>query len=74
MQAPRTLDLRVPVPRPVQSYMPLLSVVLTLFVAIFRLVTPVVDNATAAFRELEKFDPQVIQEQQAARAPGPPEP
>ena len=65
MQVPRTLDLRVPVPPRVASYLPLISIVLSLFISIFRLVQPVVNAANTAFKEIETNDPQVVQQRQA---------
>ena len=61
----QSLDLRVPVPRAAQSYLPLISVVLTLFLSVFRIVLPLVGQAKEAIRALENEDPQVVQEQRA---------
>ena len=54
-------------PRPLQGYLPLFTIIITLAISIFRLVVPVVDNVSKAFKALEDSDPQVIQGQQAPR-------
>ena len=61
----QSLDLRVPVPRSAQNYLPLISVVLTLLLSVFRIVYPLVGQAKEAIHALENEDPQVVQEQRA---------
>ena len=59
----QSLDLRVPVPPQVRSFLPMISVVLTLFLSVFRIVKPLVGEARAAVTALEAEDPQVVQAQ-----------
>ena len=63
----QSLDLRIPVPRRAQSFLPMISVVLTLLVSVFRVVFPLVGQAKEAIHALENEDPQVVQEQRAQR-------
>ena len=58
----QSLDLRIPVPRRAQSFLPMITVVLTLLLSVFRVVYPLVGEAKAALGALENEDPQVVQQ------------
>ena len=62
MQVPHTLDLRVPLPPQLHSFLPLITMVLTLAASVFRIVLPLVKQTNTAYKAIRANDPQVRQE------------